>query len=277
MYESTDAADPLMEGLCFVSELNEGCGVVEEGIAEEPSMQPLEPPPAASGPNQLTLSYQGQVYIFDSVPPERVTSSSDCSFIYFSRLNAASIIERAEYGKWCFLCVLSSIYQNPNKTSGSKNIQRIASLERFREKKKNLRFEKKILYTVRKEVASRMKRSKKGQFASSKEKTKEVESVESSWDPANSNQQQKDQHAFCLNCGTSKSSTPLMRRGPDGPRSLCNACGLMWANKNALRSNRKVSIQAETRITPHQDELRCDKLYSEVGSNRCMLIADINE
>lgn len=22
-----------------------------------------------------------------------------------------------------------------------------------------------------------------------------------------------------------------MRRGPDGPRTLCNACGLMWANK----------------------------------------------
>ena len=22
-----------------------------------------------------------------------------------------------------------------------------------------------------------------------------------------------------------------MRRGPAGPRSLCNACGLMWANK----------------------------------------------
>lgn len=22
-----------------------------------------------------------------------------------------------------------------------------------------------------------------------------------------------------------------MRRGPAGPRTLCNACGLMWANK----------------------------------------------
>ena len=23
----------------------------------------------------------------------------------------------------------------------------------------------------------------------------------------------------------------MMRRGPDGPRTLCNACGLAWANK----------------------------------------------
>ncbi|KAF8377397.1 hypothetical protein HHK36_030774 [Tetracentron sinense] len=23
----------------------------------------------------------------------------------------------------------------------------------------------------------------------------------------------------------------MMRRGPAGPRTLCNACGLMWANK----------------------------------------------
>lgn len=23
----------------------------------------------------------------------------------------------------------------------------------------------------------------------------------------------------------------MMRRGPDGPRTLCNACGLFWSNK----------------------------------------------
>lgn len=26
-----------------------------------------------------------------------------------------------------------------------------------------------------------------------------------------------------------------MRRGPSGPRTLCNACGLMWANKGMFR------------------------------------------
>ena len=35
----------------------------------------------------------------------------------------------------------------------------------------------------------------------------------------------------CQHCGVSENSTPAMRRGPAGPRTLCNACGLMWANK----------------------------------------------
>lgn len=35
----------------------------------------------------------------------------------------------------------------------------------------------------------------------------------------------------CMHCGISSKSTPMMRRGPAGPRSLCNACGLFWANK----------------------------------------------
>jgi len=28
----------------------------------------------------------------------------------------------------------------------------------------------------------------------------------------------------------------MMRRGPEGPRTLCNACGLMWANKVNIRA-----------------------------------------
>lgn len=35
----------------------------------------------------------------------------------------------------------------------------------------------------------------------------------------------------CQHCGVSENNTPAMRRGPAGPRTLCNACGLMWANK----------------------------------------------
>lgn len=35
----------------------------------------------------------------------------------------------------------------------------------------------------------------------------------------------------CQHCGVSENATPAMRRGPAGPRTLCNACGLMWANK----------------------------------------------
>ncbi|PHT36316.1 hypothetical protein CQW23_24016 [Capsicum baccatum] len=35
----------------------------------------------------------------------------------------------------------------------------------------------------------------------------------------------------CRHCGFSSKSNPMIRHGPAGPRSLCNACGLMWANK----------------------------------------------
>ncbi|KAH7683678.1 zinc finger SWIM domain-containing protein 3 [Dioscorea alata] len=38
----------------------------------------------------------------------------------------------------------------------------------------------------------------------------------------------------CLRCGISAKSTPHMRRGPEGPRTLCNACGIAWT-KGKLR------------------------------------------
>ncbi len=42
----------------------------------------------------------------------------------------------------------------------------------------------------------------------------------------------------CVHCGIGERLTPMMRRGPAGPRTLCNACGLMWANKvSSFHSN----------------------------------------
>ncbi|KAF3435108.1 hypothetical protein FNV43_RR22195 [Rhamnella rubrinervis] len=35
----------------------------------------------------------------------------------------------------------------------------------------------------------------------------------------------------CTHSGTSSKSTPMMHRGPAGPRTVSNACGLKWANK----------------------------------------------
>jgi GATA zinc finger len=33
----------------------------------------------------------------------------------------------------------------------------------------------------------------------------------------------------CMRCSISAKNTPMMRKGPDGCRSMCNACGLRWA------------------------------------------------
>lgn len=33
----------------------------------------------------------------------------------------------------------------------------------------------------------------------------------------------------CARCSISAKNTPMMRKGPDGCRSLCNACGLKWS------------------------------------------------
>ncbi|MCO5587718.1 hypothetical protein L7F22_041669 [Adiantum nelumboides] len=124
--------------------------------------------------------------------------------------------------------------------------QRLASLTRFREKRKERNFEKKIRYTVRKEVALRMQR-RKGQFASNKtaEELSEVTNSDNMqpW-PNQPGTMSAQQEAICLHCGTGERSTPMMRRGPNGPRTLCNACGLMWANKGVLRELSKNSHAA---------------------------------
>lgn len=39
---------------------------------------------------------------------------------------------------------------------------------------------------------------------------------------------------YCRECGTT--STPLWRYGPEGSKSLCNACGIKW--KRALRGKK---------------------------------------
>uniref|UniRef100_A0A2N9GC88 GATA-type domain-containing protein n=1 Tax=Fagus sylvatica TaxID=28930 RepID=A0A2N9GC88_FAGSY len=76
---------------------------------------------------------------------------------------------------------------------------------------------------------------KNGQFASIKEN-----SGASSWDSPQSCLQDGTPRPEtvlrrCQHCGVSENNTPAMRRGPAGPRTLCNACGLMWANKGTLR------------------------------------------
>lgn len=178
--------------------------------------------------NQLTLSFQGQVYVFDSVSPEKVQA---VLLLLGGRETSTSM-------------PYISLNQHQNNRDLSSNPQRfnvpqrLASLIRFREKRKERNFEKKIRYTVRKEVALRMQRNK-GQFTSSKPVHEDSASAATSWD---SNQSWRSdgngsqhQETACRHCGVNEKATPMMRKGPDGPRTLCNACGLMWANKGSLR------------------------------------------
>ncbi|KAJ1949077.1 Chromatin structure remodeling complex protein sfh1, partial [Linderina pennispora] len=45
----------------------------------------------------------------------------------------------------------------------------------------------------------------------------------------------------CQHCGCDSSGTPIPRQGPNGPKTLCNACGIAWMvrNRQELPSHRK--------------------------------------
>ncbi|XP_057977174.1 GATA transcription factor 24-like isoform X2 [Malania oleifera] len=171
------------------------------------------------GTDQLTLSFQGEVYVFDAVSPDKVQA-------VLLLLGGYEVPSGAP------------VAMTPNNHRGLGDLpgrlsqpQRAASLNRFREKRKERCFDKKIRYNVRKEVALRMQR-KKGQFTSSKASFEEVGSPSSDCNTTQGSAQDDSiQETLCTNCGTSSKSTPMMRRGPAGPRTLCNACGLKWANK----------------------------------------------
>ncbi|KAG6483582.1 hypothetical protein ZIOFF_060230 [Zingiber officinale] len=122
----------------------EGVGAVENGEMEANGLsgpshlgdtQPLVT--VQPGGNQLTLSFQGEVYVFDSISPEKVQ-------VVLLLLGGREMQARSNPFP------SSSI---PTKRGDMPH--RIASLMRFREKRKEHNFEKKIRYIVRKEVASR--------------------------------------------------------------------------------------------------------------------------
>ncbi|KAK9269872.1 hypothetical protein L1049_025445 [Liquidambar formosana] len=181
--------------------------------------------------NQLTLSFRGQVYVFDTVTPERVQAvllllgGPELS----SAAQAAEMASQNQRGLMDF----------PGRCSQP---QRAASLSRFRQKRKERCFDKKIRYNVRQEVALRMQR-KKGQFTSAK-----TPEGAFGWNTVqDSGQDDSPLETLCTHCGISSKSTPMMRRGPLGPRSLCNACGLFWANRGTLRDlSKKIQDQSLT-------------------------------
>ncbi|XP_028802183.1 GATA transcription factor 25 [Neltuma alba] len=170
-------------------------------------------------PSQLTLSFRGQVYVFDSVTPDKVQAV--LLLLGGSEIPPGSQCEdmapQNERG----------VIEYPGRCSQP---HRAASLSRFRQKRKERCFDKKVRYSVRQEVALRMHRNK-GQFTSSKKQ----DGANSLGTVQESGQDDNQSETSCTHCGTSSKSTPMMRRGPSGPRSLCNACGLFWANRGTLR------------------------------------------
>ncbi|KAG5581120.1 hypothetical protein H5410_051747 [Solanum commersonii] len=197
-----------------------------EGVPHNSMYVPGSEMVGGGSSDQLTLSFRGEVFVYDAVSPEKVQAVLLLLGGYevptgIPTVNMASQSHRASS-------------EGPGRLNQP---QRAASLSRFREKRKERCFDKKIRYTVRKEVALRMQR-KKGQFTSSKTVSDEAASSSAE---GNAGSSQEEQETLCRHCGTSSKSTPMMRRGPAGPRSLCNACGLTWANKGILRDLSKVS------------------------------------
>ncbi|MED6216744.1 GATA transcription factor 24 [Stylosanthes scabra] len=184
--------------------------------------------------SELTLSFEGEVYVFPAVTPHKVQAV----LLLLGGYDVPMVVPAVEVP-------LDQSNRDMDDTPKRSNLsRRIASLVRFREKRKERCFDKKIRYTVRKEVAQRMHR-KNGQFASLKESP-----GSSNWDSAEGSPQDgphSETLRRCQHCGVSENNTPAMRRGPAGPRTLCNACGLMWANKGTLRDlskgGRNVSVE----------------------------------
>ncbi|KAG5031233.1 hypothetical protein JHK85_015215 [Glycine max] len=193
--------------------------------------------------SELTLSFEGEVYVFPAITPQKVVQA------VLLLLGGRDVQARVPAVEQPFDQSNRGMGDTPKRSNLSR---RIASLVRFREKRKERCFDKKIRYSVRKEVAQRMHR-KNGQFASLKESP-----GSSNWDSAQSSGQDGTSHSEsvrrCHHCGVSENNTPAMRRGPAGPRTLCNACGLMWANKGTLRDlskgGRNLSVEQSDLDTP---------------------------
>ncbi|XP_022768477.1 GATA transcription factor 19-like isoform X3 [Durio zibethinus] len=197
----------------------------------------------ASRTSELTLSFEGEVYVFPAVTPEKVQAV----LLLLGGCDIPTGVPTIEVPFDQNNGGVGDVSKRSNLS------RRIASLVRFREKRKERCFDKKIRYTVRKEVAQRMHR-KNGQFASLKESTST-----SSWDSSQTGLQDGSPRPEtvvrkCQHCGVSENKTPAMRRGPAGPRTLCNACGLMWANKGTLRDlskgGRNISMDQTELETP---------------------------
>ncbi|KAK6136625.1 hypothetical protein DH2020_029658 [Rehmannia glutinosa] len=163
----------------------------------------IQPNTVDAPDHQVTLSFRDRVFIFDGVPNEKVQL-------------VILLLGGCTFG-----------YNTMPRPKCNKDSKREEFLNRYRYKRDRRCYEKRIMYGVRQEVALRMQRNK-GQFASRKT-------------PISSDLTEKRplEIIVCAHCGISSNDTPMMRRGPNGPKSLCNACGLHWSIKGMTPVSKK--------------------------------------
>uniref|UniRef100_A0A7S3XC18 CCT domain-containing protein n=2 Tax=Picocystis salinarum TaxID=88271 RepID=A0A7S3XC18_9CHLO len=202
---------------------------LELGSQAKPTQQNQQTPaaPRVLGmqgmlPSQLIVSYQGECWIFDNVSPQKVEA-------VLSQLHEQA--RPSEKGPVADTASPHNVAPVETHRTTPQSIQRQISLHRFREKRKERNYDRKVRYSVRKEVAQRMTR-KNGQFASRDQLAAE-DGVEGGM--GSGPQEGGAGEPQCLHCGIARDATPMMRKGPAGPQTLCNACGLMWSNKGILR------------------------------------------
>eukprot|EP00268_Persea_americana_P037253 TRINITY_DN36914_c0_g1_i1.p1 TRINITY_DN36914_c0_g1~~TRINITY_DN36914_c0_g1_i1.p1 ORF type:complete len:354 (-),score=64.35 TRINITY_DN36914_c0_g1_i1:690-1751(-) len=237
-----------------------------------------------AGVGPLVITYNEDVFQFPSIEPEKVQAvllllggrvmPSTVPSVVGSR-HLKSMVFEVTCKFFLIVLVLIPLFLLVFLNFQEKDAQRLsnasvrqASLNRFREKRKERCFDKKIRYDVRQEVALRMQR-KNGQFAP-KETTEEVVSASSGFNSSESLQENTRQITECQHCGTSLAFTPMTRRGPSGPVTLCNACGLTWANKGTMRDLSKAStmeIQNPSADTKAQDLENFWAEFSEALAN----------
>ncbi|KAF5180725.1 Gata transcription factor [Thalictrum thalictroides] len=179
--------------------------------------------------SELTVSFAGQVYVFKDVSSEKVQA-------VLLLLGGREMTKTGPTADLPFP-INRGVDEAPQHSNHSR---RIASLARFREKRKERCFDKKVHCQSRKEVAQRMQHWN-GQLDSLRETRMEGFAGSSSRASPRSSYQDINTFAAeiadskCQHCGIVEKSTPVMRSGPAGPRSLCDACGLMWRKKGTLR------------------------------------------
>ncbi|KAF8092734.1 hypothetical protein N665_0402s0022 [Sinapis alba] len=206
--------------------------------------------------DQLTFSFQGQVYVFDSVLPEKhVSKRLLLSFQHMLHVQVVLLLLGgrevpptglgASHQNNRVLCVVDySMEQGlPGTPQRFSMPQRLASLVRFQEKRKERNFDKKIRYTVCKEVAlSIFDFSFLGMV---------LEPIR------------------CRHCGIGEKSTPMMQRGPEGPRTLCNAYGLIDLSRGAPQTSQNLLVN-KNEVSKHhlQDaNLEAGQMMVTVANN----------